>query len=257
MKFITAAIVLLGYAAVVTYLPVYGESSTSDDYYESSTYDDYYESSTSTYDNSYATSTSTADYPASTSNPDCEGFKITYPSESNLSWYEDSQQEVVFDFGSSKVKEVEYVDLVEYENQTVVDQWATGPWNSSYPKTGLRPIHVSNESGYNESVYYQFFVYAATEEHHHCKYLSVKFKVISKDDDYHKGDDYYPDDDDHYGGDDDHYDDGHRTTTTPYDDGHRTTTTPYYDATTTTDNYWPTSTESESYDDSDFAPYQR
>jgi len=223
MKFITAAIVLLGSAAVVTSLPVYGESSTSDDYYESSTsddyyesstYDDYYESSTSTYDNSYATSTSTADYPASTSNPDCEGFKITYPSESNLSWYEDSQQEVVFDFGSSKVKEVEYVDLVEYETGTKVDEWATGPWNPSNPRTGLHEVHIHR--GYDG--YYQFLVYAATEDHQHCKYYSGKFKITPKadNDEHHHGDNFLR-----------QVGDTSTSTSTTYDEPTSTTVEPY------------------------------
>jgi hypothetical protein len=256
MKFISAAIVLLASAAVVKSLPVYDdsyESSTSDDSYDSetATYDSSYETATSdssyetsTYDSSYETSTSddwndyyassttdyyypttTSDYyPESTPTDYCAGFKISSPSGSDLSYDEDSQQEVAFDWGNSSIKEVEYVDVVKAKDQEVVDQWATGPWNSSDPKTGLHSIYVSHESGD-----YQFLVYAATEDHQHCTYLSDTFKVVSKSgNDYHHHDDY------------------------------ETTTTTYYDATPTTDGSWdstPTYSES-SYDDSDFTPYQ-
>lgn len=150
MKLISAAIALLASAAVVSSSPIYDTYSTE----PSSTYGD----------GSSPTPTGA----------DCVGFKITSQTESDITWVENSNQEVIFEFESgTKITTVEYVDLVTYDSHKVVDEWATGPWSSSNPRTGLHELHTNS----GESGSYQFLVYAATQDHQHCTYLSGKFTI--------------------------------------------------------------------------------
>jgi hypothetical protein len=210
MKLISVAIALLASAAVVASLPVYGETSTTSGYPPASTHNPQ-----ENYLADEPPSSTTSSYsPSSTSNPSCDGFKITSQTEAEISWIENSQQEVVFEFTGSSIKEVEYVDLVEYETGTKVDEWATGPWNPSNPRTGLHEVHIHR--GYNG--YYQFLVYAATEDHQHCKYYSGKFKITPKadNDEHHHGDNFLR-----------QVSDTSTSTSTTYDEPTSTTVEPY------------------------------
>lgn len=193
MKFISVAIALLATAAIVSSHPVYESphdddkpySTEEDNYnhedeqtsnpwyypattdsYSTSTYDDY---PTSTYDDYSSTPTETVE-------PYCVGFTITSPSGDGINYDDNSNQTVEFDYGTSNITEVEYIDLVKYPSQDMVDEYATGPWNGT--SAGPHEVHI--ESG--ESGYYQFRVKAATADHDHCYYYSVKFNVTYKDD---------------------------------------------------------------------------
>jgi hypothetical protein len=257
MKLISAAIALLASVTVVTSLPVYG-SSSSTEYSPTSTYDHYDhredvpEPTESTSSTSSTSSTTSSDWPTTTPEPYCEGFNITSQTDPEITWVEDSLQEVQFNFTGSKIDEVEYVDLVKYDDKKMVDEWATGPWNSSDPRTGLHPVHPHR--GYDG--YYQFLVYATTaEDHHHCKYLSGKFLIIPKDDD-HSHDDSHDDSLDYQ-----HLEPYTATTssstyesTTSSSTYESTTTTPAYgSATTTSDPYNPT--DESTPDDGNDSPY--
>jgi len=181
MKFISIAIALLVSAAIVVSHPVYGdeedydhehrdeETSTSSTpwYYPS----DSPSSTSDAYDSSYETNAPS--YNESSSEPTyCDGFKITNPSE-GANYTTNDHVEVTFDFTGSNIEKVETVDLVQYDSHDTVDDWATGPWNSSDPRTGLHGFHIHSD----ESGDYQFHVIASTADDHHCSYYSPKFTI--------------------------------------------------------------------------------
>jgi len=105
----------------------------------------------------------------------CAGFKITSQTDPSTSYPENSEQEVTFDFTGSMITEVEYVDLIRYDDKAVVDEWATGPYYPSNPKTGLHVLGLYNA----DPGYFQFLVTAATTDGTHCEYYSSKFMITS------------------------------------------------------------------------------
>jgi len=182
MKFISIAIALLASAAIVASHPIYGDDEEDydhehrDDETSTSTTPWYYPSDTPTstsdaYDSNYETNTPS--YNEYSSQPTyCDGFNITNPSE-GANYTTNDRVEVTFDSAGSSITKVETIDLVTDRSHHLVDEWATGPWNSSDQRTGSHGLHIHSD----ESGDYQFRVFAATADDRHCKYYSPKFTI--------------------------------------------------------------------------------
>jgi len=184
MKFISIAIALLVSAAIVASHPVYGDEDDDHEHREETSTSStpwYYpsESPTSTSDTESSYETNAPSNEDSSEPTYCDGFKITNPSE-GASYTSKDVVEVTFDYTGSNVSKVEMVDLVTYDSHHLIDEWATGPWNSSDSGTGSHGLHIHSD----ESGDFQFRVIASTVDHHHCKYYSPKFTITYAGDDH-------------------------------------------------------------------------